>query len=69
MADTHPQPAPGGAPLAATCPRCGAGFECGVNTARCWCASLPPLRDAPPDLAPTCLCPRCLAELAAGASR
>jgi len=68
MTDPHPQPATGGTPLAARCPRCGAGFECGVNTERCWCASLPPLRDPPADLGPHCLCPRCLAALSRATS-
>ena len=51
------------------CGRCGAPFECGGGTGEtdaCWCAAL---TLPPPDLLPEgigdCLCPDCLAEVAA----
>jgi hypothetical protein len=63
-----PIPTPGG--RAATCPRCGGAFACGVDADRatpCFCASyalgaerLAELRARWPD----CLCAGCLAELA-----
>jgi hypothetical protein len=65
MTETQARPIAGGAPRAESCPRCGARFECGANTARCWCASLPALRELPGGLGSSCLCPNCLAELVA----
>lgn len=43
------------------CPRCGAGFTCGMQAGlpECWCASLPPLA-AIPDSKLGCYCPDCL---------
>jgi len=56
-----------GALLAATCPRCGGGFECGVNAGHCACFGMR-LNDAlRVELAErypgACLCLRCLREL------
>ncbi|RPH60759.1 MAG: hypothetical protein EHM83_13980 [Burkholderiales bacterium] len=51
-----------------TCPRCGARFACGIDTGRCWCASLPALAALPPDLPAACLCPACLDALIRQAS-
>ncbi|WP_457417830.1 cysteine-rich CWC family protein [Roseateles sp. P5_E7] len=52
--------------LAATCPRCGGGFECGVNAGHCACFGIR-LNDAlRAELAErypgNCLCLRCLRE-------
>ncbi|MBI3523404.1 MAG: cysteine-rich CWC family protein [Betaproteobacteria bacterium] len=46
-----------------TCPRCGAGFGCGMNAAGqpCWCAGLPPLVTILPTVG--CYCPACLRQL------
>jgi len=53
------------APRSERCARCDTRFECGIDTGNCWCASLPALDELPAGLPPRCLCPRCLAELAA----
>lgn len=51
------------------CGRCGAPFECGAGTGadgQCWCAA--PAYRLPPDsglAGGDCLCPDCLAEVAA----
>ena len=59
------------------CPRCGAGFRCGMvaGDAACWCADLPLLAELPvrlPDTAgaaeievpaASCFCPACLKSL------
>ena len=58
------EPKPG-ATRAELCARCGARFECGIDTGNCWCASLPALDTLPPGLPPRCLCERCLTALAA----
>jgi hypothetical protein len=49
-----------------TCPRCGAGFVCGMQAehASCWCAELPTLLKMP-DTPAACYCPACLGELLA----
>jgi len=65
MTETQARPAPDGAARAESCPRCGARFECGADAARCWCASLPALREPPPEPGSRCLCPKCLAGLVA----
>lgn len=53
--------------LAAACPRCGGGFECGVNTGHCACFGIrltDRLRAALAERYPgSCLCLRCLREL------
>ncbi|HYD81168.1 MAG TPA: cysteine-rich CWC family protein [Paucimonas sp.] len=52
------------------CPRCGAGFSCGMvdgkSDAPCWCTQFPPL-PLPEPGAPhaTCYCPACLESLTA----
>ena len=67
-------------PAPATCPRCGVRFRCGIDSASCWCTTVPPidplrldLLDAaetaalslPADGLPwTCLCPACLRTIA-----
>ncbi|MEP6876631.1 MAG: cysteine-rich CWC family protein [Burkholderiales bacterium] len=52
-----------------TCPRCGGGFHCGVNdVAPCACTTLALSAQTLAALRAqytTCLCLRCLAELAA----
>jgi ribosomal protein L34E len=55
-----------GAPLAATCPRCGGGFACGVNAGRCDCFDVRLTDTLRAELAARysgCLCLRCLREL------
>jgi hypothetical protein len=56
-----------GAPLAASCPRCGGGFECGASTGRCDCFDIHLTDTLRADLAARypghCLCLRCLREL------
>ena len=50
------------------CPRCGARFEC-LHSAACWCASVRLDETARRELAARyddCLCPDCLAAIAAG---
>lgn len=51
---------------AVLCPRCSAGFECGVSNGGCWCKGVA-LNDATrADLAlfyNGCLCPACLHEI------
>lgn len=52
--------------LAATCPRCGGGFECGVNAGHCHCFGIrltDPLRAELAARYSGCLCLRCLREL------
>ena len=49
----------------ATCPACGATFECKLST-ECWCGSvnvLPEVRAYLADRYETCLCRNCLEEL------
>lgn len=63
-----------GAPLAALCPRCGGGFDCGVDAGHCDCFGLRLSEDLRAELAGRypgrCLCLRCLCELAgAGAAQ
>ena len=48
------------------CPRCQAGFRCGVvaGDQLCWCASLPPLAVSPSGSGPaSCFCPACLEKI------
>ncbi|MFG6430189.1 cysteine-rich CWC family protein [Roseateles sp. LYH14W] len=56
-----------GDPLAATCPRCGGGFECGASTGHCDCFDLRLTDTLRAELAArypgACLCLRCLREL------
>ncbi|MDR1063507.1 MAG: cysteine-rich CWC family protein [Azoarcus sp.] len=47
------------------CPRCGARFNCGAHTGKCWCAALPPLLPVPASGEAGCYCPACLARIAA----
>lgn len=49
------------------CPRCGAGFTCGMQAGlpACWCAAMPPLT-AIPDAAIGCYCPDCLKAFIGG---
>jgi ribosomal protein L34E len=52
-----------------TCPRCGAFFEC-LHAPQCWCAAIELTKKARRELAARysgCLCPECLAAIAAGA--
>jgi hypothetical protein len=50
----------------ATCPRCGAAFDCGADQPRtdpCWCAGVPldpGTRDGLAAAFAGCLCPSCL---------
>lgn len=55
-----------GAMLDASCPRCGGGFECGVNAGRCDCFGIRLTDRLRAELAERysgCLCLRCLREL------
>ena len=48
-----------------TCPRCGAGFECG-KSGKCWCYEVDVLvsvLDKIQDTYDSCLCPDCLGEV------
>ncbi|WP_341907511.1 cysteine-rich CWC family protein [Polaromonas sp. YR568] len=66
VAEAEPAPA-SSADASSVCPRCGAGFRCGMvsGDATCWCFQLPPVLPVPAtdDTATTCFCPKCLAEL------
>lgn len=67
MATAH-QNVPTAAPMLDTsCPRCGGGFECGVNAGHCDCFGIqltPGLRERlARDYPEHCLCLRCLREL------
>jgi len=61
-------------PVDATCPRCGAAFDCGADRPRadpCWCAEIPldaATRDGLAAAFAGCLCPRCLTAAATAAS-
>jgi len=48
-------------PDASRCTRCGAEFECGMETGSesCWCSELPPVQ-LTGDPSAGCLCPECL---------
>lgn len=67
-------PSPRAAPQAATCPRCGGGFECGAEAGHCDCFELRLSEAQRAEIAARyegCLCLRCLRDLAtprAGAS-
>ncbi len=53
------------------CPRCGGGFHCGAAEAHCDCFELqlsPALRQQLAAQYSSCLCLRCLKELAAAAA-
>jgi hypothetical protein len=58
-----------GAPLDTSCPRCGGGFECGVNAGHCACFGLRLSETLRAELAARypdrCLCLNCLRELGA----
>ncbi|MGQ0512206.1 MAG: cysteine-rich CWC family protein [Betaproteobacteria bacterium] len=47
---------------AATCPRCGAVFDCGAlaGAEKCWCMERPPVEPVPGQ---GCRCPRCLDDV------
>ena len=50
------------------CPRCGNGFTCS-KSGKCWCFEVTvsqEVQDAISKKYDTCLCPRCLRELACG---
>ncbi len=50
----------------ATCARCGAPFQCGLDDPQgCWCAKLPALPRAALDASAGCLCEACLRRLQA----
>ena len=54
------------APLTASCPRCGGGFECGANAGHCDCFGIRLTDALRADLAARysgCLCLRCLRDL------
>jgi hypothetical protein len=45
------------------CPRCGSGFQCGANTAGCWCNTVmvsDPVRSDLASFYEGCLCRACL---------
>jgi len=50
----------GSAPAPASCPHCGATFECGMEAGldHCWCSELPGLTELDPIKG--CYCKRCL---------
>lgn len=53
--------------LASTCPRCGGGFECGVNTGHCDCFDIRLSEAQRAEIAARwpgcCLCLACLRDL------
>jgi hypothetical protein len=56
-------PEPPSITSAVLCPRCGAGFDCGRDSARCWCAGVTLEDSVRADFArfyEGCLCPDCL---------
>lgn len=59
-----------GQPLAAACPRCGGGFECGVHAGHCDCFGIRLSERLRAELVERwpgrCLCLACLRELMAG---
>jgi hypothetical protein len=58
---TPPEPAPKSDTV--LCPRCSAGFECGIQTGDCWCADVMLDDVIRADMAlfyDGCLCPTCL---------
>jgi cysteine-rich CWC protein len=58
---TPPEPAPTSDTV--LCPRCSAGFECGIQTGDCWCAGVMLDDVIRADMArfyDGCLCPTCL---------
>ncbi len=59
-------PPPAGPADSVLCPRCSEGFECGVNTGNCWCASVTvdaAVRENLAGFYNGCLCPACLQEI------
>jgi len=52
------------APRRLACARCGATFDCGLNT-ECWCAAEPYRVPMTKALLEDCLCPACLRKAAA----
>ena len=75
----QPPAVPEAQPSTSVCPRCGAGFRCGMvaGDAACWCAGLPLLAELPVRLPNTagkakkeavvasCFCQACLKSLIA----
>ncbi|MGI8803210.1 MAG: cysteine-rich CWC family protein [Solirubrobacteraceae bacterium] len=60
--------APGTGRRAASCERCGGAFGCGAAEPGCWCRDVPLPDAVRRELAATygdCLCPACIASLAA----
>jgi len=60
-AATPPKPAPQDDTV--LCPRCSAGFQCGIDNGGCWCAQVAVNDITRADLATFyngCLCPECL---------
>ncbi|PTT90270.1 hypothetical protein DBR42_06275 [Pelomonas sp. HMWF004] len=71
MPAVNPRP-PDRLPVLAACPRCGGSFECGAVTGHCDCFDLQLTDTLRAELAAqysSCLCLRCLRELAGAAAR
>jgi len=56
-------PSSDAAPRRVACARCGAPFDCGLDT-ECWCAAEPYRLKLPASAADDCLCPACLRKAA-----
>ena len=57
----------GGGVKAATptkCPRCGAIFDCEIESGDCWCMKPDYKLPMPDSGEPACYCPKCLQEVA-----